>query len=74
MATHNLPFRFPMKYSECSGISSFFLDNPPRDMTVGDDHVIAGVTKSGLESNYFWACNAPRTSTCPLDEIAWFGL
>jgi hypothetical protein len=37
-------------------------------MTWGYDHVIAGVVIRGLELRHFWACNAPTTSMCPLNE------
>ena len=30
------------------------------------DHVITGVAKGGLISNYFLAHNSPQASTCPL--------
>jgi hypothetical protein len=37
-------------------------------MTLGADHVIVGAATSGLNSNYFWALNAPPASTCPLEK------
>jgi hypothetical protein len=46
-----------------SGVSTFYLD-PSSNVTLVYDHMIAGVTKSGLKSNTFWAHNSPRSSIC----------
>jgi hypothetical protein len=68
------PATFPFALCEnlrVSGVSAFSL-GPSSDVTLGDDHVIAGVTTSGLKSNYFWAHNSPRASMClPGETTVW---